>query len=122
MLLELVVVDTALAKIEISSLELKNIFDSNKSVAILDVREIEELAFSKFEESLHIPLMLLEQNLEQWKEYSRDKDYKVVICRSGIRSLKAAQYLNHYCDKNHLNLSGGINDYAEQIECDIAYY
>ncbi len=107
---------------ELSVLEFKRLLDSNKKIAILDVRENEELAFAKLENFLHIPLMLLEENLEKWMDYSKQAEFKVVICKSGIRSMKAVEFLNSVLDERHLNLEGGINKYAQEIDTSIGLY
>ena len=107
---------------EISVFEFKELLDSNQKIAILDVRENEELVFSKFENFLHIPLMLLQQEIDQWKTYSENAEHKVVICKSGIRSMKAVEFLNDTLNEKHLNLEGGINKYAQEIDTSIGLY
>jgi len=106
----------------INVFEFKKLLDSNHKVAVLDVREDEELAYSKLENTLHIPLMLLEENIQKWKDYSSDADYKVVLCRVGGRSQKAADYLSTVLNSAHLNLAGGINKYAEEIDNSLETY
>lgn len=118
---EHVAVEVVLADL-ISVFEFKKLLDSNKKVAILDVREDEELNYSKLEPSLHIPLMLLEENLQKWRDFSRDAEYKIVLCRIGGRSQKAADYLSNVLGSPHLNLDGGINKYAQEIDNSLETY
>ena len=107
---------------EISALELKNLIDSNKKVAILDVREQEELLISSLPSVTHIPLMQVEHSIELWRTACEGADYRVVICRSGVRSLKAAELLTEELSLVHFNLSGGINAYAKQVDPSLQTY
>ena len=47
----------------ISVHELKNKLDNNENFTLIDVRESEELAISKINEALHIPMMIIPTRL-----------------------------------------------------------
>lgn len=109
-------------QLEITPEELKQYLDSNKKVAILDVRESEELLISALNNSLHIPLMQIPNELDRWKQYSSDAEIRVVICRVGGRSAQAVEYLDQVLGVAHHNLVGGINAYAKQVDTSIQTY
>ena len=58
---------------------------------ILDVRTDKEYNNGHIVDSLHIPLSELHQNVDKLKAYNKPF---VVCCQSGIRSAKAAKFLN----------------------------
>lgn len=78
-----------------------------KSGALLvDVRrqkEVDEVTYDVLE-YMHIPLKQLEN---RWKEIPGDKEL-ILACRSGIRSLKAAYFLQKQGVKRVSNLQGGL--------------
>jgi len=102
---------------EITPAELKGIFEDEKSVVILDVREEEQRA----EGFLHDDFVAVKTisitrgNLE-WEilEKVSDKDALLVTyCRNGGRGALAAQTLKKMGYKNAKNLKGGLQDWAK---------
>jgi rhodanese-related sulfurtransferase len=102
---------------EITPVELKGIFEDEKSVVILDVREEEQRA----EGFLHDDFVAVKTisitrgNLE-WEilEKVSDKDALLVTyCRNGGRGALAAQTLKKMGYKNAKNLKGGLQDWAK---------
>lgn len=77
------------------------------NLVLLDVREKEEYDFTKVEGSLHIPLAQLEGSVSDFK--SKHKDSKiVVICRSGMRSAMATEFMLESGFNHVYNLEGGL--------------
>ena len=107
---------------ELNAHELKALLDSGKKVAILDVREPEELVISSIENTLNIPLMQLPELLQRWADWSTDADFRVVICRVGGRSAQAVEYLNSMLNMEHYNLAGGINSYSREVDSRLQEY
>lgn len=79
---------------------------------LVDVREQNEVNTLSFDvkNSLHIPLSQLE---ERFHEIPKDKSI-VMVCRSGARSLKAANYLANNGYENIQNLKGGITQWKAE--------
>jgi len=95
---------------EISALELKRrMATPMDNLFLLDVREPSE--FEQFNiGGTHIPLGKLTERL---KEIPCDKDI-VVVCRSGARSMKAAQFIAESHAANQVfNLKGGLLAWIE---------
>jgi adenylyltransferase/sulfurtransferase len=95
---------------------------SSKKVALLDVREPEELEHSVLPNAVHIPLMSLAGELARWELAVKDCELAVVYCRSGVRSEMAIQLLEESGVAGCLNLTGGINAYAKEVDCGLSTY
>lgn len=91
--------------------EAKQLID-DKNVVVLDVRTQEEFEEGHIPNAKLIPLQELEGRLEELKE---DESY-LVVCRSGNRSGKASEILLNSGFSNIYNMTGGMNDWAYEIE------
>lgn len=104
---------------EITVDEFKEIRDSkNGAVTILDVREPHEYDICSIEGSKLIPLGELKDRIS---ELNPD-DEIVVHCHHGGRSLKATTLLAEQGFKDVKNLKGGIDEWAEKYDPDMARY
>ncbi|GHG01122.1 hypothetical protein GCM10017783_11670 [Deinococcus piscis] len=79
---------------------------------LIDVREADEFADVHAEGAINIPLS---QFTERYQEIPQGPQ-TVLICRSGARSMQAAQFLaqNGYDESRLHNLTGGTNDWVAQ--------
>ncbi|MDL4839692.1 rhodanese-like domain-containing protein [Aquibacillus rhizosphaerae] len=96
---------------EISTKELQKLLDENKDINMVDVREVDEVAEAKIPDSVNIPLGLLEFRMH---ELDKSKEY-IMICRSGGRSGRAAQYLESK-GFNVINMVGGMLAWEGETE------
>ncbi|MDL1163547.1 rhodanese-like domain-containing protein [Paenibacillus sp. 843] len=78
---------------------------------IIDVRETEEVAEGKIPGAVNIPLGLIEFRKQ---ELDRSKEY-VMVCRSGGRSGRAAQYLESQ-GYRVVNMTGGMLEWEGTTE------
>ncbi|WP_430791332.1 rhodanese-like domain-containing protein [Virgibacillus flavescens] len=69
----------------------------------MDVRDNEEINFGVIEDAKHIPLPEIPNRLESLK---KEKQY-VLVCRSGVRSMRAAAFMDEKGFKV-ANLAGGM--------------
>ena len=92
--------------------------DSSQDTLVLDVRELWEYDICHINESLHIPMGKL---IERLDEIDKDK-ILVVVCHHGIRSRGVGQYLSNNGFDNVINLSGGLNRWAKEIDKDMPRY
>lgn len=91
---------------EITADELKEKLSRNEPLQIIDVREPFEFQERNIGGTL-IPLKQLEKNL-----HKIEKDIPlVIVCRSGVRSMSAAQILLKNNFSNIYNLKGGLIEY-----------
>jgi rhodanese-related sulfurtransferase len=85
---------------------------------LLDVREDWEYQTCHLENSLHIPMNDVPNALQQ---LDQDKTI-VVICHHGMRSLQVAHYLETVGYENLINLRGGIDAWARDVDNTMPVY
>tara|TARA_B100001142_G_C14155532_1_gene586334 strand:- start:381 stop:701 length:321 start_codon:yes stop_codon:yes gene_type:complete len=103
---------------EITVTELKNKFDNNEDFMLLDVRNIQEVLYSKIEKSIHIPMNEIQESINEL-----DPNKEIIIqCKSGKRSARVCEYLMTQNFNNVKNLSGGIIAWADEIDNSIQVY
>lgn len=97
----------------ISTDELANKMENPDSdVVFIDVREPDEFAAGHIPGMTNLPLSTLS---EETADFPKDAEV-VIICRSGNRSVTAAEQLQGYGFTNLVNVVGGMNDWAGDIE------
>ena len=97
---------------EISVNELHEKVKNNNNFILLDVRNIQEILYSKINVSIHIPMNEIPERLD---ELNKDKTI-VVHCKSGKRSAKVCEFLIQNNFTNVKNLAGGIKAWASEID------
>jgi phage shock protein E len=102
---------------EITPKQLKAIFDDEKSVIILDVREFEQRAEGDiYDDMFTITSFSITRGNLEWEVLSKIPDknaFIVTFCRNGGRGALAAQTLKKLGYKNVKNLQGGIADWVK---------
>lgn len=111
-------VPTAVA--QISPAELKTRLDNGDDLLILDVREPHEWQIANLQQWGAV-LIPKGQLLERLGELDTAREI-VVQCRSGARSADAIKTLQQHGFKKLLNLDGGINRWAKEIEPTLPTY
>ena len=89
-----------------------------EKVVLLDVREHSELAICKIEEAIHIPLDEIPQRIEL---LPRNVPL-IIYCHHGMRSRSVVDYLCTLGFDTALNMTGGINCWAMQIDPEMQKY
>ena len=103
---------------QIGPLALAERLKAKENMAILDVREDWETERCKIQGSLHIALNELPQRVQ---ELSKDVPL-VVLCHHGMRSLRAVIWLRGQGYDNAVNLEGGIDGWARQVDRGMGTY
>ncbi len=85
---------------------------------LLDVREPWEFDICNIEGSLNIPMGEIPQRQH---EFDPDEEI-VVICHHGIRSMKVIWYLQQNGFTSLVNLDGGVDAWARQVDSDMPVY
>ncbi len=85
---------------------------------LLDVREPAEHAICQLPNSLLIPMGDISSRLQELDE----DDEIICICHHGMRSLQVAAYLEHQGFTNVVNLSGGLDAWATQVDTALPRY
>jgi rhodanese-related sulfurtransferase len=104
--------------LEIDPAALAALRSAPDSYALLDVREPWELAICGFAEAIHRPLSAL---VGQEQGLPRDRPL-IVVCHTGRRSLLAVQHLRRLGWREAVNLRGGVEGYALEVDPTMARY
>ncbi|MCH2204883.1 MAG: molybdopterin-synthase adenylyltransferase MoeB [Lentisphaerales bacterium] len=91
---------------------------SSDKIYLIDVREEFEWDICKLQDSNQIPLRMIE---DVASVLPKDKDI-VIYCHHGIRSRQAIEMLKKHGLKNLRNLTGGISQWAEEVDTDMPQY
>lgn len=86
--------------------------------ALLDVREPWEFDICQIDGSVNLPMGQIPDSIDQLDHLKET----VVICHHGVRSLQVIQYLSQQGYTNLVNLDGGIDAWARQLDIDMAVY
>jgi len=103
---------------QISPRELKDRLEGGTRPVVLDVREAWELEMASLPEVVHIPMGELARRS---RELDPNREI-IVVCRSGGRSLHAAQFLAARGFRDVANLEGGILAWGRDIDPTIGSY
>jgi rhodanese-related sulfurtransferase len=85
---------------------------------LLDVRDGWELARAPVPDVVHIPMSQIAQRLGEL-DPARET---VVMCRSGGRSMRVAQFLEQQGFKSVANLAGGVLAWSREVDPSIPEY
>ncbi|MCE0523325.1 MAG: sulfurtransferase [Methylacidiphilales bacterium] len=97
----------------ITPTELKARLERGETLRLIDVREPDEWAVARLPEAELIPLGQFQQRATD--ELSPDETL-VLYCHHGMRSSRAQGYLKARGYANVLNLAGGIDAWALQVD------
>ncbi len=102
-----------LALMTITPMELKARLDRGEDLRVIDVREADEWAIARLPQAELMPL----SRFQQMAVPQLDPDETIVLyCHHGMRSARAQGYLQGQGYKNVLNLTGGIEAWALQVD------
>ncbi|MEH7086873.1 rhodanese-like domain-containing protein [Neobacillus drentensis] len=96
---------------QITVKEVETLLNEGKTLNIIDVREVDEVADGKIPGATNIPLGLVEFRMH---ELDKTKEY-IMVCRSGGRSGRATQFLESYGFKV-INMAGGMLAWEGKVE------
>lgn len=88
---------------------------------LLDVREPWELEIALIDGSHSVPMNAIPSSLGQGVLESREREI-VVICHHGVRSQQVGRYLEHSGYSQVINLAGGVDAWATQVDPSMATY
>jgi adenylyltransferase/sulfurtransferase len=110
----------AAADATVTPLELRDMLDSGKPIALIDVREPAEWAINHIEGAELIPKSTLDTGAGLAR-VPQDR-IAVLYCKTGIRSAEALLALKQAGFADALHLQGGIVAWARQLEPDMVMY
>ena len=90
----------------------------NEKPLLLDVREPWEFEVCHIDGSINIPMAQIPQQVEQLQ----NTDEIVVICHHGIRSQNVIRFLQQQSVNGLVNLDGGVDAWAREVDLDMPLY
>jgi rhodanese-related sulfurtransferase len=103
---------------EISVRELADMRSAGKRHTVLDVREAREVDVCRLDGALHIPMAEVQARTE---ELPTDR-LLVVVCHHGARSQMVVDFLRGAGFDNAVNLDGGVDAWACDIDQSMPRY
>lgn len=91
---------------------------SQNTATVVDVREAHELEIARLPGCVHLPLSQLP---ERWPEIKELK-HVVLVCHHGMRSARAAQFLEKNGLSDLAHLGGGLDAWAVEIDPEMPRY
>lgn len=105
---------------QMTATELQALLDSGVKPLMIDVREGHELSNGVIVGAVHIPMNEVPARLE---DFAAQQDKPVVlICRSGQRSAQVGQFMEHVGFNDVINLDGGMNSWATDVDTSMNVY
>jgi len=90
----------------------------NASPLLLDVREPWEFDICNIDGSVNLPMGQIPQNMDRF----RDVEEIIVICHHGIRSQQVIWFMQQLHEIELINLDGGVDAWAREIDPDMPVY
>ena len=90
----------------------------NAEPLLVDVREPWEFDICQLPGSINIPMGQIPQHLEN----IRQANECVMICHHGIRSMNVIQYLLQQKIEHLINLDGGVDAWAREVDSNMPLY
>jgi adenylyltransferase/sulfurtransferase len=104
---------------EVTVQEMKRALDDPKlGIKVIDVREPDEYQIARI---LGVPLLPLSVLPQRFTELDPNQ-HIYIHCKSGVRSLKALQFLREQGYKYLKSVKGGINAWADEIDHNVPKY
>ena len=86
---------------------------------LIDVREPWEFEICHIEQSLNYPMSEIST---RFQEIDTTAGEIIVICHHGVRSRQVIQFLQQQAIENLINLDGGVDAWARQVDPDMPLY
>jgi len=85
---------------------------------LLDVREPWEFDICHIDGSINLPMAQIPQNMGRFEDVAEI----VVICHHGIRSQHVIQFMQQHNSNSLINLDGGVDAWAREVDLDMPVY
>lgn len=91
---------------------------ARQDCVLLDVREQSELDIARVDGALHIPMSEVPSRIDELDPTVA----LVVMCHSGVRSRRVAQYLLASGFAEVYNMAGGIDAWSQEVDANVPRY
>ena len=104
--------------IEKEPLQVKELLDSGTDIVLVDVREKWEFEYCRIPNSIHISVTDIPDNISKLET----KKPLILVCHNGRRSRHIGEELIKNGFDNLINLKGGIDQWADDIDVSMPKY
>ena len=104
--------------IEKEPLEVKELLDSGTDIVLVDVREKWEFEYCRIPNSIHISVTDIPDNISKLET----KKPLILVCHNGRRSRHIGEELIKKGFDNLINLKGGVDQWADDIDVSMPKY
>lgn len=105
---------------QMTATELRDLLASGASPVKIDVREDIELQYGMIDGAIHIPMQKVPGQLNTLDKHKNDTI--VLICRSGKRSQQIGEFMEQMGFTDIINLAGGMNAWAQDVDTSMTVY
>lgn len=105
---------------QISATETKALLDSKQPLRLVDCREPNEWGICRIEGAELIPLSIFAGEAPQ--KLTNKAESIVIYCHGGVRSARAAHYLNQLGYTDVRSMAGGIDAWSVEVDPGVPRY
>ncbi len=106
---------------EVTPLEARNLLENNGGAVLIDVREPEEFALARVENSRLIPMRTIPAELQKLEQLT-DESTLLVLCHHGVRSLQVVAWLRGQGIEDCYSVAGGIDRWSYEVDPNVPRY
>ena len=106
---------------EITPQEAQNRLTNRSGAILIDVREPEEFALAKVENSQLIPMQTIPAQLQKLEQMA-DENTLLVLCHHGVRSLQVVAWLRQQGIEDCYSVAGGIDRWSREVDTNVPRY
>ena len=106
---------------EITPLEAQNRLKADSGAVLIDVREPQEFALARIENSHLIPMQTVPVELQKLEQLA-DHNTLLVLCHHGVRSLQVVAWLRRQGVEDCYSVAGGIDRWSREIDNSVPRY
>jgi rhodanese-related sulfurtransferase len=107
--------------LEVTPQDVQSRIRQKEALVLIDVREPEELALSRIEGSLLVPMGSVPGELQRLEGLA-DEQSLMVICHHGVRSLQVVSWLRARGVENCFSVAGGIDRWSVEVDGSVPRY
>lgn len=101
--------------------EFKERQDRGEKIVLVDVREPQEFAVARIEDSRLVPMQTIPSQVAALEAMAAENTL-ALLCHHGVRSLNSAFWLRQQGIENCVSISGGIDRWSVEIDPQVPRY
>ncbi len=105
---------------QLTATEVAQLLLDHPQTLVIDVRESHELVHGMIDGALHIPMQSIPTSLGLLGD--KEEQSLVIVCHAGMRSQHVAHYLDEQGYRHVMNLIGGMNSWAMNVDDSVSVY